>query len=249
MKLDRVIQATYFDKNSPIAWGGDYYLQLSDVACEKDAYGYYTPSEKGTLLLLDLWGEAASPGGILLPEGTYTFDPSKEPMTLNPYNTGILVSDGIKTSLIDFESGDVDVALDGNTYTVTANLVDHDQVRYRYEFRGTIDFAEYVPPVYDPIESDVETRFIGADGLYYGDRDANGLAFFEIYLYDVPLEDGFLSGAGNMLIVQMLAPIEEVDGEFHIPDGIYSLAGSSGGAWRFVPGYLPEGSYYPEGSV
>lgn len=246
--LDRVVRATYYGVNEEAGYAAEYYLQIADVECQKDELGYFKPTGKGTLLSLDFWGDESTSAGIELPDGIYTINGVHDPLTVNPYNTGVEISNGTYSTDTAFESGTAEVKTVDGVSTIRVSMIDRAHGLYEYEFSGPIRWEKYIPPVYDPITEDILTTFTGSDGIYYGDRDENGLGVFELYLYDVPLKDGMLSRAGNMLMMDLLAPIEMVGDKFYIPDGTYTIDGLAGGGFRFVPGYVEEGKWYPEGS-
>lgn len=248
VRLDRVVLATYYDEHYNFGEGTDYYVLLTDTNCFKDEYGYFQPSGEGSLLRLDFYGEPSPEGEIALPEGTYTLDANHGSLSLNPYATGLTRSVGNELVNNTFDSGVAVVETVGDTYTITVSLTDTEQVNHKFQYAGSLSFTEYTPPTYDPIVSDVKTTFTGADGLYYGDRDKNGLGYFEIFVYDVPMKDGFLSRAGNLLSLNVYAPLIEQDGELYIPDGVYTIKGSADRANTIIPGYVPEGEFYPHGS-
>lgn len=246
--LDRVVRATYFGVDEDAGFAANYYIQLANVECQKDEFGYWRPAGKGTLLSLDFWGDESTSAGIELPDGTYTINGVHDPLTINPYNTGVQISDGTESAPpTAFESGTAEVKTVDGVSTIRVSMNDGAHGLYEYVFTGRIEWVEYTPPVYDPISKDILTTFIQGDGFYYGDRDESGLGAFEIYIYDVPLRDGFLSRAGNMLMMDLLVPVERVGDKLYIPDGTYTIDGQSGGC-RFVPGYVEEGKFYPVGT-
>lgn len=245
--LDRLIKATYIE-DSPGTDYVSYYIRLADVACAEDEFGYYQPSAKGTLLMLDLFGEPSPEGNRALPAGTYTLDAHKARLTVNPYSTGILRSDGTDLKDNFFESGEVVVQRKGDTYTLTATFIDNEQAEHSFTYTGALPLEEREMPTYSPITEHIETTFIGAEALYYGNKHKNGLGFFEVYFNDVPMKDGFLAEAGNLLILELNTPLLENGEDFYLPDGTYSVMGSEAASFRFSPGYLPDGQEYPAGS-
>lgn len=245
--LDRMISAIYFDDSSGAEYAS-YYIHLANVACVKDEFNYYQPSAKGTLLRLDMLGEPSPEGNRALPAGTYYLDAHKAPQTINPYATGITRSDGSNLTTNPFESGQVIVERKGDTYTLTATFTDNEEAKHVFRYDGSLPIAERELPTYDPITENVNTTFIGADALYYGDRNKTGFGEMEVYLYDVPLNGGFLSEAGYMLNLKLTAPLIENGEEQFIHDGTYTVSDTTPAAMRFEPGYLPEGDAHPSGS-
>lgn len=247
--LDRLIKATYID-DAPGSGYVSYYLRLANVACIEDEFGYFEPADKGTLLLLDLRGEPSPQGNRALPTGTYTLDAHPAPLTINSYASGIVVrTDNADPKDNHFESGEVVVERKGDTYTLTANFIDNEQVEHSFVYTGALPIEDYVAPTYDPITENIETTFIGAEALYYGDRSKKGVGTFEVYLYDVPMDGNLLSEAGNLIVLELNTTLLDPEEEYFIPDGTYTVSGTEPAAMRFVAGYLSDDQTYPLGSI
>lgn len=246
--LDRVIEAIYYGENLLNA-SADYYIQLANVACVQDEYGYYQPAGKGTLLSLDLWGAPSPAGNRALPTGTYMLDADNMPLTLDPNFTVLRVSDGSEFAEYDFESGEVIVERDGSTYTISATLTDSNEGVHNFKYTGPLSIADREAPTYDPITHDVNTTFIGADALYYGDRNKTGFGSFEVYLYDVPKKNGFLTRAGYQLVLELTTPLIRKGEDIFIANGTYTVSSQTPALFKFTPGYALPDDPYPYGSV
>lgn len=250
-QLDRVANAVYYGSRTGTIQE-NFYLQLSDAACREDENGHLVPTDGGMLLTLDFWAPFLGIDELALPEGEYVLSDSYDDRTLDVSSTCLQRDNGTTVEIYFFVSGSATVARDGNTYTITARFIDGASVEHAFHYRGAIEWTRRDTGNDDPIARDVRTTFIGGDGIYFGDRDKNGLGFFELYLYDVPLEGNFLSREGHMLVMQLYAPLQDDSEELiFLPEGTYAPSKGSPAEFRFVEGSmeLHEDHFMPAGSV
>lgn len=125
-------------------------------------------------------------------------------------------------------SGNLNVAQNGNTYTISGVVVAEGQT-YNIEYKGEIKFYDLVVPL-------PETLTHG-EIWYWGDPDNDGLSIFSIRLGadDVKMTD--FSGKGDAMQIEVYTPSSLGN---VITDGIYPIRVNSPEKFTAIDGYYDD---------
>lgn len=254
VKLDSEGLITYYAKdftystNGTDEWlinlfteGSDYEISWFDFG--KDGYWNYDMKE-GQVISLYLYNSPYSDFfNPVISEGTYTacYEIGKmEPMTMmtsdyysgTPWPQGSFISNyknAEVTSYTDIKDGKVTLSIDGDNYSISAELVTGDGNTAVYEFTGKLSLSILGnPPYYSDLTEDVEIAGTeierGAIAASYTNIADPEVTEWKVQFMgkDITVDElGLVSGTGYFVNVHLLAPASE---EETIPDGEYPIS-------------------------
>lgn len=149
----------------------------------------------------------------VLPNGTYTFAAGKTAGTMDDYYTRLQVWKDGKQVSVDFTAGTLVVKDSSGGKFVQAEFTLADGTELKCYYEGALVFGDPdagsddgIPALREP----VNTNFVWAAGVYYGDEYKTGTDRFRISFADVLLNaEGMLSKVGYNLILTLYAAANE----------------------------------------
>lgn len=228
---------------------------LSLCNAELDPYSAM-PSGEGELIRLYMYIEKTSIDNVVIAPGTYTVKENPEgafDIRGGDYGgSAFAMSTEEGWMQIGYESGTVSVELDGDVYTIVANLVlaDGEGTKVRGTFEGVLDFTDLTDG-YIHFDSDMNEVMNGhSGGIYEGDASCNE---YLMSFYNCPLDEyGFIIGAGYLFNATMFFDVEGGDySGTYKPDSNWDNGYT---CYTYVPGdvmnyygmHIPYGTYLSE---
>ena len=196
----------------------NYYMVLSDMpvvgGIQYGSTNYY----------LDLYVEPGSTSGRELPVGTYDLGDDTSPMTAgSEYTYFLKLSDTGETEAeLYFTDGSVNVAFDGETYTIEGLFTDTEGMLHHFVYTGSV-FAEL------PENIEFEASFAGA---VYAAGEEDVMEVLLQFTDMTPDEEGMLYAPGTLLTLDAYLPY---DAEGGIAAGTYEVA-ETGAPFTLYPG-------------
>ena len=122
----------------------NFYILLSDKPMAEDEYGPYPTAFPCHAINCDFYTAAPAAGGLKIPEGTYTLNENYVAGACSSYDTWAAYFDEEENKTqIDFTSGTISVAWEGDGYRITIDLTKEDGGTYTGTFTGKIQFEDY----------------------------------------------------------------------------------------------------------
>lgn len=193
----------------------NYFFGLCDAEFIKDEQGDDAAPEGGHLVFFDVYSSAGADSfeTAVLPNGTYVLSADKKAGSMNNYYTRLQIWKEDKQVSVDFKTGTlvVEESSKGKLLRAEFELASGETLKCTYE--GPLVFGDPdagsdagIPALKEPVNTD----FVWAGGIYYGDEYGTGTDRFQISFTDVPLNaDGMMSEAGYNVILSVYAKANE----------------------------------------
>lgn len=230
LSMDRTTKVLYYgDRRTEGVY--NYYFGLGDKEFIKDAEGDDAAAEGGHIVFVDLYSTvgAESWESAVLPDGTYTLTDTKEAGTVDSYYTRLQINEDGAQKSVDFTDGSIEVKTSdkGKLITAVFTLEDGSTLGLAYEGAmvfGDPDAGSEPGAVVQPIQNDVNEKFVYAEASYYGDPYNGGSDNYMVFMVSKePTADGYLA---NDSYCVALSFYQENGSVIDLAPGTYNVADS-----------------------
>lgn len=250
LSMDRTTKVLYYgDRRTEGVY--NYYFGLGDKEFIKDAEGDDAAAEGGHIVFVDLYSTegAESWESAVLPDGTYTLTDTKEAGTVDSYYTRLQINEDGAQKSVDFTEGSIEVKTSdkGKLITAVFTLEDGSTLGLAYEGAmvfGDPDAGAEPGETIQPIQDNVNEKFVFAQAAYYGDPYNGGTDNYMVLMTTKePTDEGYLSGDSYFVALSLYEAkssiINLAPGTYNVEDSY--AAGTIESGFNFFGEYI--GSY------
>lgn len=219
-----VLQATYDKLSDDLA---EYYMLCSTTGAQYDPASGEIYAPKGMLLYLDLFAKPNAGSGI--PVGTYTAGDGKSAFTYDKEYTYISVLDDKSQPKNEIAiTGEITVTNPtGDVYQITTPVIINGKEKIA-RFRGTFKFdnAQQTTDAFYQLKYDVDTKFNGGFGLYYGNLMQANTGNMVLRLYTGKFDNytGAMLEPGYCVELMLFGPLFSDPKDAEVAPGTYTVA-------------------------